>query len=52
MIYKYQQVLVKPKKFSWGDDVVKAFEKKFLEDPKVKDIINKKDFPCKFYSVV
>lgn len=41
-----------PKKFSWGDDVVKAFEKKFLEDPKVKDIINKKDFPCKFYSVV
>ena len=39
-----------PKKFSWGDDVVEAIEKKILEDPTLQDKIDKKDFPCKFYN--
>ena len=38
-----------PKKFTWGDDVVEAIEKKILEDKNLQDKIDKKDFPTKFY---
>ena len=38
-----------PKKFTWGDDIVAAVEKKILEDPGMEGKLNKEDFPCKFY---
>lgn len=35
-------------KFSWGDEVLKNIEEKFINDPQIADKINKDDFPCKF----
>lgn len=37
-------------KFSWGDEVLKNIEEKFINDPKTVDKINKDDFPCKFHN--
>lgn len=37
-------------KFSWGDEVLKNIEEKFINDPKIVDKIDKNDFPCKFYN--
>ena len=36
-------------KFTWGKDVIKNIEEKFINDPTVKDKINVEDFPCKYY---
>ena len=37
------------KKFSWGDEVLKNIEEKFINDPQTSDKINKEDFPCELY---
>lgn len=37
-------------KFSWGDEVLKNIEEKFINDPQTVDKIDKNDFPCKFYN--
>ena len=37
-------------KFSWGDEILKNIEEKFINDPQIADKINKDDFPCKFYN--
>ena len=37
------------KKFSWGDEILKNIEEKFINDPQTSDKINKEDFPCELY---
>ena len=37
-------------KFSWGDEILKNIEEKFINDPQTTDKINKDDFPCEFYN--
>lgn len=37
-------------KFSWGDEILKNIEEKFINDPQTADKIDINDFPCKFYN--
>lgn len=37
-------------KFSWGDEILKNIEEKFINDPQTMDKIDKEDFPCKFHN--